>query len=71
MKLTKKHPLFSRFLNLTCRLSPENLCCDGEISRADTRRRWLEIMKEWRQLEEKFGAKVTEDMVWDAELNRG
>ena len=69
MKLTRSHPLFESFLSLTCQLSPENLCCDGECSRAETERRHKAIMVKWWGLEKKFGRPVTEDDVWNAEFN--
>lgn len=64
MKLTKTHPLFSRFINLCGRLSPENLCCDGECSRAEVNSRHRQIMSEWRYLEKVAGFAVSEDEVW-------
>jgi len=56
--------LFEQFMGLASRLSPENLHCDGEISRAQANRRYREIMKEWKALEVKLGYKTTEDEVW-------
>jgi len=53
--------MVQEFISLTCRLSPENLACDGEISITETRRRYRQIMKEWKVLEKQFGRKVTED----------
>lgn len=70
MKLTKNHPLFNNFIHLSCRLSPENLTCDGECSRTEVQARHRKIMAEWRALETKAGFKVTEDDVWDAERSR-
>jgi hypothetical protein len=49
------------FDNLACRLSPENLHCDGEISRTEAGRRKAQIMREWRALEARAGRKVSED----------
>jgi len=49
------------FADLACRLSPENLHCDGEITRAQAQRRYNQIMKEWKALEKKAGRRVTED----------
>ena len=40
------------------RLSPENLACDGECSRAETNRRYRQCMKEWKALEKKYNVKV-------------
>jgi hypothetical protein len=59
-QLTKEHPLFENFTRLYCRLSPENLYCDGEISRADARRRLAAIQREWKRLENAAGFAVTE-----------
>ena len=56
------------FMNLACRLSPENLHCDGEISRAQANSRYRQIMKEWRALEKQVGHKVHEDYVWSREF---
>ena len=53
--------LKSAFVNLACRLSPENLCCDGECSKAETNRRFTQIRKEWKQLEVLAGRRVSED----------
>jgi len=53
-----------QFESLSCQLSPENLCCDGELSREESDERYREIMKEWRQLERECGQHVTEDDVW-------
>jgi hypothetical protein len=50
----------AKFWDLTCRLSPENLNCDGEISRAEANRRYKHLMKEWHALEAQVGRKVTE-----------
>lgn len=46
------------FIGLSCRLSPENLCCDGEISQTEVDRRYNQIMREWRKLEKEFGRAV-------------
>jgi len=54
-----------KFWDLACRLSPENLNLDGEISPAEARRRYAAIMREWHALERECGEKVTEEMVYD------
>lgn len=61
-----------RFVRLLGDLSPENLSCDGELSRAQINRKLLLIKKEWKELEKELGKKMTEDDVycWD-EVNRG
>ncbi len=54
----------TEFVALANRLSPENLHCDGEISRADARRKEQGIRRLWRALETKLGRNVSEDEVW-------
>ena len=66
MKLTRNHPLFETFLNLSCALSPENLSCDGELPRAEVARRYRQLNHEWKAAEREFGAKVTESDVFAA-----
>jgi hypothetical protein len=53
-----------RFRDLACQLSPENISCDGECSRAETGRRARKVWAEWRQLEHEVGRRVTEVEVW-------
>jgi len=55
----------ARFVRLASDLSPENLHCDGEISRAAAERKRKAIMVEWRQLEAKAGRKISESDAWD------
>jgi len=53
--------LTQAFSDLACRLSPENLNCDGETTRAHAARRYSQIVREWKVLEDKAGRKVSED----------
>jgi hypothetical protein len=53
-----------KFLDLSCKLSPENLTCDGERSPAEVKRRHAAIIALWRKLEAEVGRKVTEDEIW-------
>lgn len=53
--------LTAAFDALSMRLSPENLNCDGEISRTEAKRKEREIMREWQELEKKAGRKVSFD----------
>ena len=64
--MNKAH--LDKFLDLACRLSPENLHCDGEISRAQANQRYRQIMREWKVLEKEVGRKVTEEQVWDEHM---
>jgi len=54
----------SKFLQLASALSPENLHCDGEISRAEAKRKWVRLMKQWRVLEKEVGRTITESEVY-------
>jgi hypothetical protein len=53
------------FQSLASQLSPENLHCDGEITRAQAQRKYRAIMKRWRALEKALGRKVSEDEAWN------
>lgn len=59
-----------KFLRLASALSPENLHCDGEISRTEAARRGRVLRKEWKTLETQVGRRVTEDEVWAAAIQR-
>ena len=56
--MTKKQK--EQFETLVSRLSPENISCDGEISRTQVNARYRQIMKEWKQLEKAVGRKVSQ-----------
>lgn len=62
--------LFQKFDRLTCRLSPENLHCDGEVSQAEANRRYKQIMKEWRELEIQTGRSVSEEEIENESFKR-
>jgi hypothetical protein len=62
--------IHKQFESLANRLSPENLACDGEISRAQTHARYRQIMREWAVLERKVGRKVTQDEIEHAMMQR-
>lgn len=67
MAQTKMTPeeIKKRFMQLTGELSPENLTCDGELSRTQINAKYRKIMAEWKQLEKAYGSQVTEDEVWN------
>lgn len=52
---------------IACDLSPENLTCDGELSRSAVRAKASALRAEWKEVEKILGRKVTEDEVWDYE----
>jgi len=52
------------FCQLACRLSPENLACDGEIPQSMVRARFKQIMAEWKALEVRAGRPVLEEELY-------
>ncbi len=44
-----------------CNLSPENLTCDGELSRTESNRRYRGLMRQLKSLFRELGREVTED----------
>lgn len=57
--------LKKQFIRLCGELSPENLACDGECSKAEVKRRYNDIMRRWKQLESKAGRIVSQDEAED------
>lgn len=53
----------SKFERLAVARSPENLTCDGELSRKQVIARHSSIMREWVALEKKVGRKVSLDEI--------
>lgn len=56
----------TKFLGLVGELSPENLCCDGELPIRAVRARRRDIMKRWAALEKSLNVKATETDVFKA-----
>jgi hypothetical protein len=56
--------MHKKFEWLACSLSPENLHCDGEISRSAARKKAVTLRKRWRELEKEVGRRVSEEEVW-------
>ncbi len=52
------------FQRVACNLSPENLCCDGELPMAQVRKRRAALNREWKALEQRVGRTVSEDEIW-------
>lgn len=61
---------FEWFDALSGDLSPENLCCDGELSRTQTQMKYRKLMREWRALEKIIGRKVSEDEVFKYSMKK-
>jgi hypothetical protein len=53
--------LEKKFAHLAFMLSPENLSCDGELSRSAIDKKYRELSKVWAALEKEYGRKVDED----------
>ena len=58
------------FIQLVGELSPENLSCDGELSASQVRAKLASIKQEWKELENIYGEKVSEDQVENWMMNR-
>jgi hypothetical protein len=56
--------LKEQFLSLACALSPENLTCDGELSRAQVAKRFKALKAKWKALEKIAGRSVSESEVF-------
>ena len=52
---TSKEECEPIFQKLECDLSPENLCCDGEISASQVRAKYRKYEAAWRLLEKIAG----------------
>lgn len=52
--------IMQEILECYCHLSPENLSCDGELSIAQTRRRYRQLQTRLGQLFSELGRTVTE-----------
>ncbi len=70
MSKTIPPALFERFDALCCRLSPENVCGDGEYPRAYVRKLHSAIMREWAALEREAGRKVTQEEIETVQIAR-
>lgn len=51
--------------DVECRLSPENLHCDGEISRAQANQKRIKLEKQQRELVKELGRKPTDAELWN------
>lgn len=56
--------LKSKFLSLASQLSPENLCCDGELRGRALQAKARKLHAEWAALEKEAGRSVSEDETW-------
>ena len=59
--------LKDKFLSLANQLSPENLCCDGELPAHLVRKRAKKLHAEWAALEKQAGRTVTEEELYQYE----
>ncbi len=51
--------IIQRLQQIECELSPENLSCDGELSRSATQRKYSGLMREKKALESRLGRPLT------------
>lgn len=55
--------ILRQFQHLVLQLSPENLSCDGELSRRQIQSRHAAIIREWKALEKQVGRRVSLDEI--------
>jgi hypothetical protein len=60
----KKNEIMNLLVDLAIKLSPENLTCDGELSKSQVQIRLRQIRAEWKQLEKQLRRSITESEVW-------
>ena len=60
-----------RFMELDSEMSPEVVCCDGEISRTAAKRRYQALLNRWHALEREVGRKVDEFELVKVEMSVG
>jgi len=51
--------------DVECRLSPENLHCDGEISRTQANQKRIKLEKQQRELVKELGREPTHAELWN------
>lgn len=55
---TREEEILKAIDRIDCNLSPENLSCDGELSRTEVNRRYRALMAQRNALEAELGRKV-------------
>jgi hypothetical protein len=53
-----------KFLRLAGEMSPENLACDGELTRSQIKKKLQGLKSEWKKLERQLGRAVSEDEIY-------
>ena len=70
MTMVKNSVLDARYItqfhDLSNRLSPENLTCDGELSTSEWKMKEKRLLKDWKRLERQVGRTVTEEEIFEA-----
>lgn len=56
--------LLAKLLRIECQLSPENLTCDGELSRTAVNRRFRQLSAEKREVIRQLGRTPTDKEVF-------
>jgi len=59
-----KEEIIKEFQRVECGLSPENLHCDGEISRTAANRKRIVLEKERKALVKELGREPTFNEIW-------
>lgn len=56
--------IINELRDVECRLSPENLCCDGEISKKEANRKRVALDKKRRELVKELGREPFFAEIW-------
>jgi hypothetical protein len=56
--------LIQQFQRLSNQLSPENLSCDGELTKYQVDKNRIRLKLQWESLEKQAGRTVSDEEVW-------
>lgn len=70
MRKLTENEILEKILICYCALSPENLSCDGELSRSATMQRYIDVDKELKLYFKMLGREVSENEIWQWSMNR-
>ena len=63
-KDAKEKALIDKIRDVHCGMSPENVSCDGECTRAETNRRMAKLQKELKALIKELGRTPTDEEIY-------
>lgn len=66
----EEQDLLQKIFNVYTELSPENLCCDGELPPSQVKRRYADCYRRLNGLFKTLGRSVSEDEIYNWKLNK-